>query len=196
MRNVSLKSKVTSCIYPIKYITYLKNTYNIVEGLMFTDNKSLPIIVYFSSKLDVFYYPLFMIPYVTKCQNNYSKSFEQIKFLTQIYNDEWDKLADFNMESITKCCQYLGIKTKLIRASDLLAAGKKSELVLNICKELNADEYFASIGSKDYLEDHRNDFDLLDRELWSNLQFEIMIDLIPSLHQQSTKNWIDSFELS
>ena len=40
MRNVSLKSKVTSCIYPIQYITNLKNMYNTVEGLMFTDNKS------------------------------------------------------------------------------------------------------------------------------------------------------------
>ena len=53
----------------------------------------------------------------------------------------------------------IGIKTKLIRASDLSATGKKSELVLNICKELNADEYFATIGSKDYLEYYRDDFE-------------------------------------
>ena len=97
--------------------------------------------------------------HIKTLKNNYSKSFEQIKFLTQIYDSEWDKLAKFNIESITKCCQYLGIKTELIRASDLSATGKKSELVLNICKELNADEYFATIGSKDYLEYYRDDFE-------------------------------------
>ena len=97
--------------------------------------------------------------HIKTLKNNYSKSFEQIKFLTQIYDNEWNKLADFNIESITKCCQYLGIKTKLIKASDLLVMGKKSELVLNISKELNADEYFAAAGSKDYLEDYRDDFE-------------------------------------
>ena len=97
--------------------------------------------------------------HVKTLKNNYSKSFQEIKFLTQIYDNEWNKLADFNIESITKCCQYLGIKTKLIKASDLLATGKKGDLVLNICKELNADEYFSTIGSKDYLEDYRDSFE-------------------------------------
>ena len=97
--------------------------------------------------------------HVKTLKNNYSKSFQEIKFLTQIYDNEWNKLVDFNIESITKCCQYLGIKTKLIKASDLLVMGKKSELVLNICKELNADEYFSTIGSKDYLEDYRDSFE-------------------------------------
>ena len=97
--------------------------------------------------------------HVKTLKNNYSKSFQEIKFLTQIYDNEWNKLADFNIESITKCCQYLGIKTKLIKASDLLATGKKGDLVLNICKELNANEYFSTIGSKDYLEDYRDSFE-------------------------------------
>ena len=97
--------------------------------------------------------------HVKTLKNNYSKSFQEIKFLTQIYDNEWNKLVDFNIESITKCCQYLGIKTKLIKASDLSAVGKKGDLVLNICKELNADEYFSTIGSKDYLEDYRDSFE-------------------------------------
>tara|TARA_Y100001949_G_C15939084_1_gene309315 strand:- start:307 stop:987 length:681 start_codon:yes stop_codon:yes gene_type:complete len=97
--------------------------------------------------------------HVKTLKNNYSKSFQEIKFLTQIYDNEWNKLVDFNIESITKCCQYLGIKTKLIKASDLSAAGKKGDLVLNICKELNANEYFSTIGSKDYLEDYRDSFE-------------------------------------
>ena len=47
----------------------------------------------------------------------------------------------------------------MIRASNLLALGKKGDLVLNICKELNAKEYLSTIGSKDYLEDYRDSFE-------------------------------------
>jgi|TARA_Y100001949_G_scaffold145723_2_gene129101 hypothetical protein len=97
--------------------------------------------------------------HVKTLKNNYSKNFQQIKFLTEIYDREWNNLVDFNIESITKCCEYLGIKTKLIRASNLLALGKKGDLVLNICKELNAKEYLSTIGSKDYLEDYRDSFE-------------------------------------
>ena len=97
--------------------------------------------------------------HIKTLENNYSKTFKQVKFLSQIYDREWNKLVDFNIESITKCCEYLGIETKLIKASDLLAVGKKGDLVLNICKELGADEYFSTIGSKDYLEDYRSSFE-------------------------------------
>ena len=97
--------------------------------------------------------------HIKTLKNNYSKTFQQIKFLAQIYDKEWNRLVDFNIESIIKCCKHLGIKTKLIKASDLLVVGKKGDLVLNICKELNANEYFSTIGSKDYLEDYRSSFD-------------------------------------
>ena len=97
--------------------------------------------------------------HVKTLKNNYSKNFQQIKFLTEIYDREWNNLVDFNIESIIKCCKYLGIKTKLIRASNLSALGKKGDLVLNICKELNAKEYLSTVGSKDYLEDYRGSFE-------------------------------------
>ena len=97
--------------------------------------------------------------HIKTLENNYSKTFQQTKFLPQIYDRRWNKLVDFNIESIIECCKYLKIKTKLIKASDMLAVGKKGDLVLNICKELNANEYFSTIGSKDYLEDYTSGFD-------------------------------------
>ena len=89
---------------------------------------------------------------------NYGKNFDEIKFLNQLYNKKWEKLADFNIESIDQCCNYLKIKTKLIRASNLSATGKKGQLVLNICKELKATQYIAATGSRTYLENDKKSF--------------------------------------
>jgi hypothetical protein len=90
---------------------------------------------------------------------NYGKNYDEIEFLQAIYNKEWENLAAFNIESITNCCNFLQINTKLIKASELTATGRKGELVLNICKELGATEYLTSVGAKNYLEDHRTMFE-------------------------------------
>lgn len=91
-------------------------------------------------------------------QANYGKSYHEIGFLQTIYNKEWKKLADFNIEFITECCKFLDINTKLIKSSELNCDGKKGELVLNICKKLGATEYLTSVGAVNYLEDYRNVF--------------------------------------
>ncbi len=92
-------------------------------------------------------------------QSNYGKKYKNILFLEKLYQQDWDKIADFNIKFITECCQFLEIQTKLVLASDLQAKGKKSHLVLDICKHLNANELLANSGSKDYLERDRDIFE-------------------------------------
>lgn len=94
-------------------------------------------------------------------QTNYGKDFKEIKFLEELYLKEWKSLGEFNMEFITKCCQYLDITTKLVCASDLNVEGKKSHLVLDICKKLGATEFIPNNGSRTYLE---NDEGIFQRE--------------------------------
>ena len=94
-------------------------------------------------------------------QSNYGKKYKNILFLEKLYQQDWDKIADFNIKFITECCQFLEIQTKLVLASDLQAKGKKSHLVLDICKHLNANELLANSGSKDYLE---RDKDIFEKE--------------------------------
>ena len=94
-------------------------------------------------------------------QINYGKNYEKMDFLQSIYERKWINLCEFNVKSIIKCCNYLKISTKIIRASELSVSGKKSHLVLDICKKVNADEYIAALGSKAYLE---NDLDLFKNE--------------------------------
>ena len=92
-------------------------------------------------------------------RNNYGENFLEINFLTNMYKQTWEKLVDFNIEFIEKCCNFLDIKTTLKKASDLQLSGKKGVLVLNICKELGATEYLANRGSRNYLEKDKSQFD-------------------------------------
>jgi hypothetical protein len=46
----------------------------------------------------------------------------------------------------------LGIETKLVKSSDIKPEGTKSDLVLNICKELGASTYLSGPIGRDYLD--------------------------------------------
>ncbi len=92
-------------------------------------------------------------------RTNYGKKYKEITFLEKLYEQDWEKIADFNIEFITQCCQYLEISTKLVRASELGVQGKKSHLVLDICKKLKATELMPNEGSKIYLEKDKEIFE-------------------------------------
>ena len=100
-----------------------------------------------------------MQKHVKAFENNYGKNVQRINFINEIYTKRWKTLSDFNIEFISKCCKFLKINTKLIRASDLSVEGKKSKLVLNICKKFKASEYLANQGSRGYLEKDQGLFD-------------------------------------
>lgn len=68
-----------------------------------------------------------------------------------------DNLCDLNIAFIKIICGFLGIKTEVIRATELEVEGIKSDLILNICKKLNADEYISGVSGKEYLK--TEDFD-------------------------------------
>ncbi len=56
-----------------------------------------------------------------------------------------------NMALITWLCQCFGITTPLLRSSALNAAGKKAELLADICGIREARHYLSAPGSKDYI---------------------------------------------
>lgn len=63
-----------------------------------------------------------------------------------------NSLAEQNIKLITSICKYLNIKKKIIKSSQLSVSGKRSEKLVNICKELKCSNYLSSAGSKDYIE--------------------------------------------
>ena len=63
-----------------------------------------------------------------------------------------DSLIDINMRSIQWARKILNIENRIVYASDLAATGSKSELLSNICKELNASTYISGPSGRDYLD--------------------------------------------
>jgi hypothetical protein len=73
-------------------------------------------------------------------------------FLRQIYEKEWTMLCELNEVFIRYVLDALSINVKILKASDIQAGGKGSELILNICRELNANTYLSGTSGKDYLD--------------------------------------------
>jgi len=77
------------------------------------------------------------------------------EFFKSLYQKEWHYLVDLNETIIRFIIGELGIKVKLVKASELNVSGRSTELLLNICKELGADVYLSGKSGREYLDEHR-----------------------------------------
>ena len=68
-------------------------------------------------------------------------------FLEEAYRRDWSMLAQLDEYILRSLLEFLGISTKVVRASSYEFRGKKSDLVLDMCKKMGADIYiFGSQG--------------------------------------------------
>ncbi|MFX1535214.1 MAG: WbqC family protein [Promethearchaeota archaeon] len=74
-------------------------------------------------------------------------------FFKSVYESEWTKIAALDMHIIKYLANQLGLNTLFLQASNLEIEGKRTRLLFNICKKLNANRYVSSIGAKKYMED-------------------------------------------
>ena len=81
------------------------------------------------------------------------------KYFNKIYpiiecriKNNYQLLSHLNIDLISDTCKILNIKTKFIRASELQPKGKRTELLVNICKLVGASHYYSSLGAKMYME--------------------------------------------
>ncbi len=79
--------------------------------------------------------------------NNYSN------FFKSIYEANWTELVLLNIYLIKYFAAQLGLSPIFVRASKLGLEGKRTTLLLDICKMFAADRYVSSIGAKDYMEE-------------------------------------------
>lgn len=78
----------------------------------------------------------------------YSEKFEEI------YSSQWKNLLDLNVEiihAILDCLDGVGEDTEFMFSSEIDAAGKKTDRLINILNEIGADEYISGPGAKDYI---------------------------------------------
>jgi hypothetical protein len=86
---------------------------------------------------------------------NYSRAKHFAEYAPDILGlleNRQEKLVDLTTEIILHLRDILGITTSIVYASELLADGKKAELLANICEELGASEYVSPPGSRNYLD--------------------------------------------
>jgi hypothetical protein len=58
----------------------------------------------------------------------------------------WQHLVDLNIASIELLREALDIRTPLVRSSTLQVSGAKSELIIDICRALEADTFLGGLG--------------------------------------------------
>lgn len=68
-------------------------------------------------------------------------------------NTRYVNLSDLNVGLIKHISNALGINTRFELASTLSCKGKRSEHLLNICKEVGASKYLSAQGSRQYIEE-------------------------------------------
>ena len=73
--------------------------------------------------------------------------------LKRIYAQRWQRLADLNDAMLAFLRDAFGIRTPMVKSSQVGAGGAKSELVLNLCKAVGATTLIVGLGgSRDYLD--------------------------------------------
>lgn len=88
---------------------------------------------------------------------NYKKSpywDEYSEKLKEVYNKEYKYLSDLCFDQLICLLDILKIDTKIIKSSELRKyETRKSELVLDLCRDLNAGVYISGKFGKDYLDE-------------------------------------------
>jgi hypothetical protein len=80
--------------------------------------------------------------------------FEQHRaFIESVYARPWEQLAPLLREMTGYFVHELGIETGLLYSSELSVSGSKSELVLNLCKQVGARTYLSGALGRGYLDE-------------------------------------------
>jgi hypothetical protein len=98
--------------------------------------------------------PQFWRTHLRAIELSYRRSpyFEQyFPALAKILEEHGDLLVDLNLHAIDWLCQVLGVPTKRIRSSGMVTQGKRSDLLVDICRQLGANDYLSPLGSSVYL---------------------------------------------
>jgi hypothetical protein len=63
--------------------------------------------------------------------------------LADLYRRKWTHLEALNWELLSYLCSALGLRTPLVRSSQLKAEGKATERLIRICQSLGANQYYS-----------------------------------------------------
>jgi hypothetical protein len=71
----------------------------------------------------------------------------------RLFETRWERLVELNQAALELLREAFGIRTPLVRSSELAVQGARAELILNICRAVGADTLIAGMGgSRGYLD--------------------------------------------
>jgi L-amino acid N-acyltransferase YncA len=77
--------------------------------------------------------------------------FPQVTGILESHGRAGMALLDLNLQFMQWFCAALDIKKPLVRSSELVESGRRVELLVNLCRRLNADSYLSALGAASYL---------------------------------------------
>lgn len=93
--------------------------------------------------------------HLSTIKQSYGKSkyfHEHIAFFEELYSKKFELLIDFNIYIINYIRKIFDIQVPIIKSSELQVEGSSGELLLNICKERDADIYISGRDGRNYLD--------------------------------------------
>lgn len=72
-------------------------------------------------------------------------------FIEALYQKEWKNLCELDIYIMNFVLAELDVQTEIVYDYNYEFAGQKDELLIQICKELNCDEYMSNLGSSAYV---------------------------------------------
>jgi hypothetical protein len=74
--------------------------------------------------------------------------------LQEVYDREWESLAELNITLIQLVAGFLGLERKFVRTSEMAPLkGHKADMLIDLCERFQATEYLSPVGSREYLAD-------------------------------------------
>lgn len=92
--------------------------------------------------------------YLTTLRYSYSKHpyfDDYMPFFDELYSRQHENLCSLNIEIIKYFAKLLQIEPRFEMSSNVEREGSKSDQILSICKNMNADTYIAGPSGRDYL---------------------------------------------
>lgn len=75
-------------------------------------------------------------------------------FFADVYDREWNRLVDLNEYMLRGILKFLGIQKEMIKSSSFMPTGKKTDLLIDICKKTGASGYLSGTGgAKGYVDE-------------------------------------------
>lgn len=100
-------------------------------------------------------------------------------FFQEIYEKrKWEKLVEINEYSLFQVLNFLGLDKEIIKSSSFNPTGKKTNLLIDICKAMKADGYLSGMGgAREYV-----DLEKLKKQNLEHYFQKFMHPKYPQLH--------------